>query len=140
MLVPITLLMEPIQIRTTTSPGSNELLSMLLYTFTSKISVRFTDPMQYWVTSCTDDWVDFTCDEVAGDIRIWTISTDIDTSVKITCNDKVVVDFDERFEDEDSHGTCKLSEWFSDNHEDKFWIDTETTVSDYSLKAGMFKN
>ncbi|XP_063682394.1 uncharacterized protein LOC134817186 [Bolinopsis microptera] len=136
-LVPITLIMEPIQIKTTTTPGSNELLSILLYTFTSKISVRFTDPMQYWVTSCTTDWVDFTCDALDdNDIRIWTFSRDINTSIKITCNEKVVVDFDKEFGDQDEYGTCK-SDWFSEQDEDKFWIDPETTVSGYSLKADL---
>ena len=121
--------MEPIQINTTAKQGSKEVLSIRLYSFSAKISVRFTNSMQYWIKSCTKDWSDFQCEAESDGSRIWTIRRDPD--LEFLCNNKSVVNFAKDFED---NSDCQET-WNTYKNEDKFWFHAETTVS-YSLKAG----
>ena len=105
------------------------MLSIRLYSFSAKISVRFTNPMQYWIKSCTKDWSNFQCDAESDNSRIWTIKRD--TDLVLLCNNKSVINFTEDFKD---NNACK-EEWNTYKDQDRFWFHAETTVS-YSLKAG----
>eukprot|EP00116_Pleurobrachia_bachei_P003169 sb/3463431/ len=78
----------PLQIKTNSTLGSNEEISVEMYKtggiIFSHVDVRFTSPMQYYMAYCSD-WTDLPVQPPVEVNKIWTI-TKTETALIITCN------------------------------------------------------
>ena len=84
---------HPIQIKTNSTVGSDEVVALYLYTaedtFISNIRLVFSATLQYRINQCTG-YSNFSVDVPAEQDKIWTI-TKTDTAIKIECNDVEMV-------------------------------------------------
>ena len=78
----------PLQIQTDSVSGSLEVMKIYFFSedgdASGGIDLRFTDPIKFWVDSCSADWTTFTDAPEERD-KTWTI-TETGNSVIVNCN------------------------------------------------------
>ena len=96
----------PLQIKTDSTPGSDERIRVGMYgtgnTGLGAIAVRFSSPIRYWIGYCMNDPTDLPVQPPEEVDMIWTIIK-TETAIIVRCNDVEVLNY--RFADS-SLGTC----------------------------------
>ena len=136
-MVPVTLNLEPILIKTTEALGSDKLLSVRLFKDNEKhtITIKFSNQLQYKISECGDEWVNIVNCDADLDVRIWRISKE-NKNLLLTCNDSKVFsiqDVIDEIQDENTKFSCQTS-WITSN-QGPLWLTSGTSVS-YRVKAG----
>ena len=116
---------QPIQIKTDSKTGSGDYMTLTFYTqdndnvndFESLgyIAVRFTDPLEYLVRSCTSGYNQFPISPPTEPTKIWTISKSF-TDLKIDCNGVRVLEINFA-----GHGSTCNNKWSQDVAKIAFW-------------------
>ena len=114
---------NPLQIKTDSVVGSNDKVVVKLYTseeeYISYIILYFTATPVYLILYCTSSFTTFTVDLPAEQDKIWTI-TKTATTLKIECNDVVVLDY--TYSEADTPDDC-VAKYSQDVEKIKFWTD-----------------
>ena len=103
---------SPLQIRTDSEIGSNELLRVSFYNAKGEhaggVSLYFSSSPRYWLSYCSRSWANFLTPLPSETDKVWTITLtrSSDTpSVVIHCNNKEVLNVVL------SNSTCSYSDW-----------------------------
>ena len=89
---------SPLQIRTDSVVGSNEMVNVRFYKTSSNSAgggvLLYFSPPQYYLRYCTTSWTNFPTELPSKTDKVWTISlsrTSGEIRVKITCNEKEIL-------------------------------------------------
>ena len=86
----------PLQIKTDSALGSDELIKVALYVkdiiYNRGVRVKFSSPMQYFIGYCSSGFADLPVQPPVEVEKIWTI-TKTETAFIITCNEVEVVNY-----------------------------------------------
>eukprot|EP00116_Pleurobrachia_bachei_P005144 sb/3465406/ len=93
--IPWELEATPLQIKTDSTLGSNDLIYVMMYdedvVFIGNVGVKFSSPMQYLIVFCTI-WTDLPVEPPVEVNKVWTI-TKTETGLIITCNNVEVLNY-----------------------------------------------